>query len=334
MRQQAKAHKRMRQDAKTYSAQERQEIESLYQVANKKWKTQEARNSLKMLVDKYNKANRTGCAILYLGQMNRGDEQLGYFKQAIADFSDCFYGDGVQVGAYARLLLGQVYLRNGNTELAKTLFDEIRKDYPDSIDHRGNSLVGKLPQDETREYPPHSDDHMDARKKAVGVAEEVNILNNSECESGDQSPESWEQGANIPGVKYLWDKNVAFEGKASLCIKKTAKRFFPIADWSQTVARTGDAPNLEVSTQVKAQKMTKAILDVVFLDKDGQWISHKWAAYIGSKQKGQPPADHDWKKYSGTVNIPAGTAKLRIGLQVYGPGKVWFDDVQARYSSR
>jgi hypothetical protein len=77
--------------------------------------------------------------------------------------------------------------------------------------------------------------------------------------------------------------------------------------------------------------MTKAILDVQFLDKDGQGISHKWAAYIGGKAEGDPPANHDWKKYSDRVDIPPGTVKLCIALQVYGPGKVWFDDVQARY---
>ena len=97
----------MRQDAQSFSDQERSEIESLYQVANRKWQTQEARDSLKTLVEKYKKANRTGCAILYLGQLSRGDEQIAYLKQAIADHSDCFYGDGVQVGAFARLLLGQ-----------------------------------------------------------------------------------------------------------------------------------------------------------------------------------------------------------------------------------
>ena len=95
----------------------------------------------------------------------------------------------------------------------------------------------------------------------------------------------------------------------------------------------GRRPVLEVSAQVKAKKMTKAILDVLFLDKDGKWISHKWAAYIGSKKPGDPPANHDWKKYSGKVEIPPRTAKLCIGLQVYGPGKVWFDDVQASYGT-
>jgi hypothetical protein len=36
------------------------------------------RESLKTLVDNYPKANRTGCALLYLGQMTSGNEKEGY----------------------------------------------------------------------------------------------------------------------------------------------------------------------------------------------------------------------------------------------------------------
>jgi hypothetical protein len=151
--QQEKARQRMRQDAQAFSEQQRREIESLYQIANKKWQSEEARDSLKKLVDKYKKANRTGCAILYLGQMSQGDERIAYLKRAIADHSDCYYGDGVQVGAFARLLLGQTYLENGNADKAQPLFDEIRKDYPNSVDHRGNALVEQLPQGESRRAP-------------------------------------------------------------------------------------------------------------------------------------------------------------------------------------
>jgi hypothetical protein len=166
---------------------------------------------------------------------------------------------------------------------------------------------------------------------ADDAAKAENILSNPGAEKGDEDPDDWAQGAQVEGVKYVWDKKVAFEGKASLCIVKTVNRYFPIAQWSQTVDRKGDLPCLEVSAQVKAAKMSKAVLDVVFLDRDGQWISHHWAAYIGSKEQGDPPADHDWKKYSGTIEIPSGTTKICVALQDYGSGKVWFDDIRAKY---
>jgi len=144
--QQQQARLRMRKDADNYSRNELQEIEKLYQVANKKWGTKEAQESLQKLVEKYDKANRTGCAILYLGQMSKGDDQVKHLQQAIEDFDDCFYGDGVQVGAYARFMLGHVYLKGDKLQEAEKLFDELREGYAGAIDHRGNLLLAMLPK--------------------------------------------------------------------------------------------------------------------------------------------------------------------------------------------
>jgi uncharacterized protein YaiL (DUF2058 family) len=51
--QRAAAKKRMRKDSEVYSHDELREIENLYQVANKQWKTQEGKDSLKQLIEKY-----------------------------------------------------------------------------------------------------------------------------------------------------------------------------------------------------------------------------------------------------------------------------------------
>ena len=59
--------------------------------------------------------------------------------------------------------------------------------------------------------------------------------------------------------------------------------------------------------------------------------THAWASYIGARKNGDPPASHDWRWYSGVVDVPAGTKTLRISCQIYGPGKVWFDDLLARF---
>jgi len=159
-----------------------------------------------------------------------------------------------------------------------------------------------------------------------------NILQNGGAEEGDKSPKGWSQGAEIDGVEYIWDKKAGQRGKASLCLEKTAKRYFPIAQWYQVVDRTGDQPALQVSAQVKAAGVTKAIIDVAFLDDKGESVGHKWAAYIGAKEAGDAAVSHDWKEYAGRVEIPPGTRKIQIGLQVYGPGKVWFDEVRAEYA--
>lgn len=135
-----KARIRMRKDTKIYSKDELREIESLYQVANKQWRTQEGKDSLEKLISKYDRANRTGCALLYLGQMSNGEEREAYLKQAIADFGDCFYGDGVQVGAYARYYLAHHYKEAGDEIKSAELFEEIGEKYPNAIDHKGNLL--------------------------------------------------------------------------------------------------------------------------------------------------------------------------------------------------
>lgn len=138
--QRAEAKKRMRKDTQIYSKPELREIERLYQVANEHWKTEEGKDSLKELVEKYDKANRTGCALLYLGQMSQGEEREEYLKEAIEDFSDCYYGDGVQVGPYARYHLAYHYRRSGKENEAADLFEEIGELYPHAIDHRGALL--------------------------------------------------------------------------------------------------------------------------------------------------------------------------------------------------
>ena len=144
--QQRQARERMRRDAENYSRNELREIEKLYQVANKKWRSVEARQSLQQLVQKYDQANRTGCAILYLGQMSEGEEKVKYLKRAIDQFGDCYYGDGVQVGAYARYLLGYYYQSHDRQEQAEEMFEEIRRSFSNAVDHRGNSLLAQLPE--------------------------------------------------------------------------------------------------------------------------------------------------------------------------------------------
>ena len=139
--QQTKARERMREDSANYSRTQLQEIEALYQVANKKWRTEEGKNSLKKMITKYDKANRTGCALLYLGQMSKGKEREEYLKKAINGFSDCFYGNGVQVGAYARYYLAHYYRENGQKEEAKEMFREITSKYPNAVNHKGRFLA-------------------------------------------------------------------------------------------------------------------------------------------------------------------------------------------------
>ncbi len=158
------------------------------------------------------------------------------------------------------------------------------------------------------------------------------LVSNGGFESGTYSPESWYQGAAIDGVEYVWDAGVAHSGSRSLLLVKTENRYFPIAEWLHALSAEvpPEATHLRVAAWVKAENVTKAILDAQFIAEDEQW-SHAWAAYVGARENAEPPANHDWKLYEGTVEIPQGTRQIHLALQTYGPGAVWFDDVSADF---
>lgn len=104
---------RMAQDQKKYTSEQLREAEQLYQVANKDWRSAEAKASLQTMIEKYPDVNRTGCAVLYLGQMSEGADREKYLTQAAEKHADSMYGDGVVVGAFARYYLGQHYAKAG-----------------------------------------------------------------------------------------------------------------------------------------------------------------------------------------------------------------------------
>jgi hypothetical protein len=138
---------RMAQDRKNYTQKQLDEAEQLYQVANQKWGTPETIESLQTMIKKYPDLDRTGCAVLYLAQMSQGDERARHLQDCIEKYNDCFYGDGVQVGAYARFLLVEDYRSMGEEKKAEALSTEIRSEYAGAIDHRGNLLVDSLKVD-------------------------------------------------------------------------------------------------------------------------------------------------------------------------------------------
>ena len=137
---------RMRKDLGAYDREKLGKIERLYQIANTNWRTDrvKARLAMENLVDRYKKANRTGCALLYLGQLSDGLERENYLETAIADFSDCFYGNGVQVGGFARYLRIYDLREQGKADEAAKLETELRENYPKAISHNGLLLTDLL----------------------------------------------------------------------------------------------------------------------------------------------------------------------------------------------
>lgn len=154
-------------------------------------------------------------------------------------------------------------------------------------------------------------------------------------EKGTNAPDGWQKGQAVDGVKYIYEAAAGSDGKRSLCLEKTANRYFPIAAWSRQFEHTSDKKFLKVTSKVKARKVTKAIIEIQFGTANGGFISKEWLAYIGQKDPpNDPVATHDWKDYPASVQIPEGTKQIVIAFQIYGPGKVWFDELEARYVDR
>ena len=99
-----------------------------------------------LLIEKYPKANRTGCAVMYAAQHSRGEERIKWLNRAIEQHSDCVYGDGAQVGAYARWFLAREHMRKGDKAAAEKLYAEIRAKYPDAVTHKGQRFADFMPK--------------------------------------------------------------------------------------------------------------------------------------------------------------------------------------------
>jgi len=170
----------------------------------------------------------------------------------------------------------------------------------------------------------------DLSRQTVGPAGR-NLLTNGGFEEGTDGPSSWEKGQENPLVTLDWDRKASRSGTSSLMIDKRGNKYWPTTEWSQTVECAPDQKSLKVTAQVKTEKATKAVIDVEFLNADHQVISHEWACFIGMKSPKDKHTSHDWKEYTGKVKIPPKTRSMQINLQMYGPGKIWFDDVNAEY---
>ena len=136
------ARARMAKDRATYTAQELTEIEALYGQGS--MKTDAGQRAYATLIQRFAKSNRAGCAALYLARVATGDDQKAKLQQAIRDYNDAWYGDGTQVGPYARTLLALQLKKAGDIDGARRLAAEVATYTPDAVEHQGRSLVAWL----------------------------------------------------------------------------------------------------------------------------------------------------------------------------------------------
>ena len=135
-----KAKRRMYADMKKYSKKQYDEIQSLYQ-AMYKLKDPEKTAKLKELIFRYPKANRTGCAKLYLAYYTKGNAQATAYLKVIRKFSDCYYGDGTNVGACAKYFLARYYLSHKKMNKVKSIYEDLRANHSAAIHHNKKNIA-------------------------------------------------------------------------------------------------------------------------------------------------------------------------------------------------
>lgn len=128
---------RVEDDQETFSHEQLEQIEKQYGIANKIFNTTEAITILDSLVNnnEFKGANRIGCSLLYLGQMSKKEKKKKYLLTAKSDYSNSWYGDGVNVGAYATYELYFYYKYIGNENEAKKYKSELLNKYANYINH-------------------------------------------------------------------------------------------------------------------------------------------------------------------------------------------------------
>lgn len=138
----AAAQIRMAKDRERYSKDDLRAIEALYQLGS--MKTKEGREAYARLVRAYPESNRAGCAQLYLARTAEGPEREAMLTRAMTDHGDAWYGDGTQVGPYARALLAEHYAKVGRLDEARAFARAVAKTTPDAVAHDGRPLVAGL----------------------------------------------------------------------------------------------------------------------------------------------------------------------------------------------
>jgi len=131
---------RAAQDAALYSPAQRTEIESLYEVAKRNWRTPEPHESLQRLLKEFGRANQTGWAVFFRGEKSDGQDRIDYLTRAVQEFSDCFFPDGCQIGGYGRYLLAKSLWAKGEKGRARAVLDELKTQYAQATDHNGQPM--------------------------------------------------------------------------------------------------------------------------------------------------------------------------------------------------
>jgi hypothetical protein len=136
------AQEAMARDARLFGNKDFRDLEAEYQVINDKYRDPGIKELLDAFIKKWTKGgNRVGCATLYLAQKSGGAERERLLRQCIAQYDECYFLNGCQVGGLARVHLWNDLKATGKADEAAKLLEEIKAKYALANDHQGNLLI-------------------------------------------------------------------------------------------------------------------------------------------------------------------------------------------------
>jgi hypothetical protein len=76
-----------------------------------------------------------------LAYYQKGNKQETSLLKVISKYSDCYYGDGVNVGACAKYFLARYYLSRNKMEKVQSILNDLRKNHRTAISHNQKNLA-------------------------------------------------------------------------------------------------------------------------------------------------------------------------------------------------
>ena len=139
-----KALYRILRDGDIYTKNELREAEIILRFIQNNPGHESNIKKLNILRKKYPNANQTGCALMTCALKEKKEAKEKMLVEVIENHSDCYFSDGVSVGAFSRLYLALHFRSINKIEQSLLLIDEIKLSYPYAIDHDGRTLSEHL----------------------------------------------------------------------------------------------------------------------------------------------------------------------------------------------
>ena len=139
-----KALYRILRDGDLYTKNELREAEIILRFIENNPNDESNIKKINILRKKFPRANQTGCALITWALSQEKETKEKILLEVIENHSDCYFSDGVSVGAYSRLYLALHYRSINKIEQSMLLVNEIKLSFPYAIDHDGRTLSEHL----------------------------------------------------------------------------------------------------------------------------------------------------------------------------------------------